>query len=236
MAKRNANTSEYPGYRNLEVMKSAKRYNRFLVDQVASCMPAGSRMLDFGAGMGTFATALRERGYEVECVEPDDIMRSGLLDLGFAAHPDIGSLEDECLTCIYTLNVLEHIENDSLVLQELYRKLKKGGRLYVYVPAFMVLFSSMDREVGHYRRYKKESLGRVLTEIGFHVDRTAYVDSLGFVASILFKYLSPQSGELNPRTLAFYDSVVFPVSRGFDLVAKRWFGKNLSVVCTKPIL
>lgn len=53
---------------------------------------------------------------------------------------------------LYSLNVLKHTANDSEVARELYRMLKPGGRLLVYVPAFSCLYSAMNRKIGHQHR------------------------------------------------------------------------------------
>ena len=50
--------------------------------------------------------------------------------------------------------MLEHIKNDQDILNLMKRKLKKGGILYLFLPAKMLLWSKMDEAVGHYRRYE----------------------------------------------------------------------------------
>ena len=53
--------SHYTGTDNLEAMKEAVNYNRFLAALVAGEARPGERLLDFGAGVGTFAHALADR-------------------------------------------------------------------------------------------------------------------------------------------------------------------------------
>jgi predicted SAM-dependent methyltransferase len=57
---------------------------------------------------------------------------------------------------IYSSNVLEHIEDDSRALNEMFAKLQINGKLAIYVPAFMFLFSDLDIKAGHFRRYSKK--------------------------------------------------------------------------------
>ena len=135
---------------------------------------------------------------------------------------------------IYTLNVLEHIENDHLVLLQLFATLKPGGRLLVYVPAFAILYTSMDRKVGHYRRYSRQSLVGALRQAGFQVDDARYVDCMGFLATLLYRLVDNKEGDINPSALRLYDRVAFPVSRALDRNFSRLFGKNLLVYARRP--
>ena len=59
---------------------------------------------------------------------------------------------------IYTSNVLEHIDDDLAALKQLRATLSPGGRIAIYVPAMQVLYSDMDRSLGHYRRYGRQEL------------------------------------------------------------------------------
>jgi hypothetical protein len=119
------------------------------------------------------------------------------------------------------------------VVDDLARKLSPGGRLFIYVPAFQALFSSMDRKVGHFRRYRRTQLVQLIERAGLTVVRAKYVDSLGFLATLLYKLLGSNTGDLNRRSIVVFDRIVFPISRLFDLLLGRMLGKNLYVVATK---
>jgi SAM-dependent methyltransferase len=226
--------ASYTGTENLEVMKEAELYNRYLTRLIASQIRPGDIALDFGAGVGTFAHPLRARGIDPICVEPDDMLRSNLQRAGFRAHAGLVEIADASVSLIYSLNVLEHIDQDRATLHELARKLTQGGRILVYVPAFPVLFSSMDRKVGHLRRYRRRQLEQRLVEAGLRVSRSQYVDSLGFFASLLYRTIGSEAGDINRTALRIYDRFVFPISLGVDKLLSRWLGKNLLVIGFKP--
>jgi SAM-dependent methyltransferase len=225
--------SEYQGCDNLEAMEFARNYNQFLIRQIISFRSGDGEMLDFGAGIGTFAVPLHSRGLPVICIEPDERMRTGLRESGLIAYPDLASIPRSSVDYIFSLNVLEHIENDRSVLKELYDALRKGGKLFLYVPAFQFLFSSMDSRVGHFRRYSKSGIIAKLQESGFVVEFATYVDSIGFFASIFFKYFGRNDGHLSPRAVKTYDKYLFPLSVYLDRIAGQAIGKNLQVVCIK---
>ena len=220
----------YSGADNLEVMSEAENYNRFLLDVVRRHARSGQRVLDFGAGGGQFAVPLARPGLDVTALEPDEGLRERIAGQGVAAVAGPEQLADDHFGYIYTLNVLEHIPDDVAALRQLRAKLAAGGTLLVYVPAFPVLYTGMDAKVGHVRRYTRSSLTAAVRAAGFTIERCAYVDSLGFFATLLFKLVGDSSGNINRTALRLYDRAIFPLSRLIDTVTRRWFGKNLLLI------
>ena len=223
----------YTGTANLEAMKLAANYNAHL-ESLVRAHSCGERILDFGAGGGTFAGALEATGKRVLYLEPDVALRGELEKLGFETRADLEKVPTGSIDYIYSLNVLEHIEDDVLIIDQLYERLQPGGHLLLYVPAFAALFSAMDRQVGHFRRYRRPQLTALLRHAGFAIDEARYVDSLGFFATLLYKLLGDASGNINVRSLSLYDRFVFPVSRVVDRLVAGSLGKNLLVTAHKP--
>ena len=226
--------SDYTGTDNLEVMAEAVNYNAFLHAQVAALARPGDRVLDFGAGIGTFARELARHGHAVTCLEPDAAQARRLAAEGLPVVGDLAELPDASLDYVYTLNVLEHIDDDAAVLRGIAARLKPGGRLLVYVPAFQVLYSSMDRKVGHVRRYRREGLARVVGEAGLGNVVARYVDSIGFLAAFAYRFVGNDDGSIDRGALRTYDRYVFPLSRVLDRLFGRWFGKNVLLTAEKP--
>lgn len=223
----------YIGVDNLEVMQEAVNYNRHLLDLVRGCAPAHGKVLDFGAGAAQFAAPLSALGLDITALEPDPGLQQRLRDQGLHAVGSTSEIRDESYDYVYTLNVLEHIEDDVAALRSLHAKLRPGGKLLIYVPAFQILYTSMDAKVGHVRRYTRGMLTSRVQAAGFRIDRVAYADSLGFFASLLFKLIGNKEGTVSRSALKLYDRFIFPLSRALDLLARRWFGKNLLLTCTK---
>ena len=223
------------GGENLEVMRDAVNYNRYLRQLVRRYGETAATALDFGAGIGTFSDSPGLDPGAVHCVEPDAAARRQLESLGFAAHESLASVPDGAVDYVFTLNVLEHIEDDRAALADIYRVLKPGGRLFVYVPAFMALFSSMDRHVGHVRRYRLPEMVDRVEGAGFRVSKKTYADFLGFFATLVLKMFDgPEPAPLSPGPVRCYDRLIFPVSRLLSVPFGRILGKNLYVVASKP--
>jgi SAM-dependent methyltransferase len=226
--------SDYSGTENLEVMADAINYNDFLVSLIGKEVKPGDLVVDFGAGIGTFSKQVAMAGHAVHCVEPDHRQLDRILALGLPASENIANFENDSVDVLYTLNVLEHIENDVEALEACYQKIKPGGYILIYVPAFNVLYSSMDKSVGHIRRYTRSTLAKKVRLAGFTVVRNVYVDSAGFFASLLFKMFGNDSGTINRAALILYDRYVFPLSRLADFICNKVFGKNVYLIARRP--
>lgn len=223
----------YAGRENLEVMQEAENYNRYLLSLIFRHVRPNVRVADFGAGAGTFAVPLRERGVDVLCVEPDPGLQGELRRAGLRVCGDLRGIADASLDLIYTFNVLEHIADDRGTLRALAGKLKSGGKLLIYVPAFPVLFTAMDRKVGHLRRYRRAPLMALVRDAGLTVEEARYADSLGFFATLAYRALGRADGSIDRRALRAYDRLAFPLSRSCDCLLSVWIGKNLMVVASK---
>ena len=214
-------TFNYTGTDNLEAMAGADNYNRYLLDLVRHRVQARERVIDVGAGIGTFAATLRAEGLDVLCVEPDARQADVIRRAGMPVVTSIEQVADASIDLAYSFNVMEHIEDDVAALRSIRGKLRPGGRVLIYVPAFQLLFTDMDRLVGHVRRYRAGELADKLQRAGFRVTSARYADSLGFLATLVYKWTDRSAGHINPKALMIYDSLVFPVSRLLDRLGLR---------------
>jgi SAM-dependent methyltransferase len=86
--------------------------------------------------------------------------------------------EDE-FDVIGAFDVLEHIDDDELVISEMWRAIRPGGAAIITVPQHMLLWSSHDENAGHFRRYGVTELQRKLERAGFCVEsKTSFVSLL----------------------------------------------------------
>lgn len=219
------------GYSGTELLRlteaNLRNYNAAIVNEVLAAAPAAGKILDFGAGIGTLPRGMRARGHVVDCVELDFAQREELERDGFRCYAQIVDVPDASYDYVYSSNVLEHIEDDVAMLRELRRVLKPHGKLLLYVPAFNVLYTINDEIVGHCRRYTIPVLRERLQRAEFTVESARYADFLGFFVTYLFKVLSNKIESVNPRTTAIYDSLIFPISRTIERVARMPIGKNV---------
>jgi SAM-dependent methyltransferase len=80
---------------------------------------------------------------------------------------------------IGAFDVLEHIDEDEVVLEQMYRALKPRGLLLLTVPQHRWLWSGTDDYACHVRRYAAQDMHEKLKRAGFAVVRsTSFVTSL----------------------------------------------------------
>jgi SAM-dependent methyltransferase len=204
-----------------------------LIDLILASADGRQPMLDFGAGLGTFSKLLRNKGVAMTCVEPDPYLSDCLVRNGFPTFRDLNEVPDNSFEFVFALNVLEHIADDRAILHQLGAKLRQTGRLLVYVPAFKLLWTGLDEKIKHHRRYRRKGLERLARSAGLSVQKSCYVDSLGFFATLGFKVFCRKKLGPSARTITLYDRYIVPSSRALDFVLGDFFGKNVYVVATK---
>lgn len=172
-------------------------------------------VLDVGAGIGQLTELLAQEPEinKVVAVEPDSrfarrfrvrLPQLQLYELASTLMPT-----DTACDAVTSINVLEHIEDQVGELKHYRSWLAKArGFLCLLVPARPELYSAIDKDFGHFRRYTRHTLERCLTESGFAVHRLYYFNFPGYFAwAVNFKFLRRRSFE--PAKVALFDRWIF---------------------------
>ncbi len=214
------------------------RYNLDIVRKLSRLASSNARVLEFGAGIGSLAQIwTKETGIKPICLEIDSNLKNIIQDRGFECYSNLEDIEGQ-FELIYSSNVLEHIEDDQKALEQLYQKLRPGGALALYLPAFQCLYSDFDAAIGHYRRYEKAELIYKLQNAHLSIEKCEYADSIGFFAWLTTKTKKHDRNakQSNDCQLKFYDQFIFPLSGALDKFGMKYvFGKNLLAIARKPI-
>ncbi|MDT4863138.1 hypothetical protein FQZ97_978310 [compost metagenome] len=125
---------------------------------------------------------------------------------------------------VAAFDVIEHILEDELVLQNFHRAIKPGGGCLITVPQHMWLWSPVDEEACHQRRYSARELHDKVEAAGFRILRsTSFVTFLLplMLASRIAARRSGTSGgsealQLNPLV----DRILSGVMRAEHLLIK----------------
>jgi len=107
----------------------------------------GKAILDFGCGEGIFLQKMKGLASQVIGIELQETFLSNLAANGIHAHNTLGEISDESLDVIFLFHVFEHLPKPLETLEELRKKLRKGGLLILEVPHandFLLSFLKID--------------------------------------------------------------------------------------------
>lgn len=240
------------GFYTLKVTARAARYNRWLLKHCRRYI--GSRIFEAGAGIGNLSRLLL-KCERLVLMDNDPFYAAHLThafgergnvrvmhgDLANADH--LAPLENERLDTVVCSNVLEHIEHDEQVLQSFHQILAPGGQCIMIVPAGAWLYSGLDRQIGHYRRYSAEDLQGKMERAGFEIVHSCRVSRFAALAWFLSGRVLRQS-HLNPHAMVWFDRF-FPLTKWLDyclpipgmsliMVGRRKSGANAGAANNPP--
>jgi SAM-dependent methyltransferase len=169
------------GVRTLEIVSEAPRYNAWMYETIAPWI--GRRVLEVGSGIGNMSEQLlRGNPEHLVLTDIDPWYRERLRESFAQPEVRVEGLElpdpsaaarfaADRVDTVVALNVVEHIEHDVEAVRSMANMLAPGGRVVILVPALQAIYGEMDRELGHFRRYSKATLTRVMTSAGLRVER-----------------------------------------------------------------
>jgi SAM-dependent methyltransferase len=218
-------------------MAEANNYYRWILDNFSPHL--GKRIVEIGAGIGTFAEHLLTRApaSELLLLEPADnnfpLLRERFADSPRVrtAHAYIGQLEPRSADTLIAVNVMEHVEDDDGFLRAAHRSLDADGKLLLFVPALPQIFGTLDEAFEHFRRYTHSGLLAQLRRTGFHARRLSYMNFPGVLAWWMSgKVLRRRT--VTSQSALLYDRWIVPWVAELE---RRWtppFGQSLLAVAT----
>lgn len=135
------------------------------------------KIIEVGAGTGSVSRALLDSGYKVAVGE---LHLSGLYYAKSYGIKDIYQFDIykppfvSEFDAVGMFDVLEHLENDTMVLSNVAKILRPKGRVILTVPAHSWLWNRDDKIAGHKCRYTKRQLISVVEKAGFKVLEARY--------------------------------------------------------------
>jgi SAM-dependent methyltransferase len=182
--------ADLAGAETLEIMQAAPRYNAWQFRRIAPFL--GRRICDVGAGIGNMSALIQGGSPDLLVLADTDMYYREALRGRFASHPEVVvedlTLPDTrakarfaryALDTVVALNVIEHIAEDIDAMRSIGGMLRSGGRAVILVPALQGLYGSLDRELGHVRRYTRRTLADRMRQAGLRVERTFYFNLIG---------------------------------------------------------
>ncbi len=159
------------------------------VEPIATDLKASGepvKILDVGCGTGANLEMLAAFG-EPEGVDMSDDALAFCRERGLKVSKGLAEelpFEDGAFDFATALDVIEHLDDDVAGLKEMFRVVRSGGRVLIFVPAFMWLWGVQDDISDHRIRYTKQQITDRIEQAGFQVDRATYAN-ITFFAPIL---------------------------------------------------
>jgi len=184
----------------LSLLRGLNRFTYWLFEQVQPFI-AGT-VWEAGCGTGTYTHYLLAAGCErILATDYDEnllaITRSRFLGnervlvfrLDMSKEAEFEKFRGQAIQTIVCLNVLEHLEDDLLVLRNMRAILPPKGRLILLVPAHPCLFNGLDEAVHHYRRYTARDLSAKLEAADYRVIRSYYFNAPAIAGWFVYGHL-----------------------------------------------
>jgi len=221
------------------IMRSAPNYNGVLYHFIEPFLKGA--ILEVGSGIGNFTEKIIENDEvtSVTCFEIDAsccaCFKEKLSSNGnkskvtFYEYNFNQSDLTERFDFAFSFNVLEHIEDDRTAVKKMVDYLKPEGWLFLYIPAMLCLYGSIDKELCHYRRYNKAMIRELFLGLPAQIVDMEYCNMIGalgwFYTNRILKRKS-QSRDM----VSFYDKYIFPVAHASERYLPKIFGANLFVL------
>jgi len=157
--------------------------------------PLARSFCEIGCGSGYVLAGLHARRPDIEYTASE--IYSNALTLAASRVPDARFFQaDICnfpfeseFDVIGVFDVLEHIEDDSKALKNIFKALVPGGGVILTVPQHEWLWSELDMVACHKRRYSQQSITRKLAETGFTIQRMTSFMSLLMPMMLFSRYI-----------------------------------------------
>lgn len=148
-------------------------------------------ILDIGAGSGFFSKYLLKytTANNAQCIDTSypnkfrEIYNNKTINFSKDIKKSNASL-------VLLMDVLEHVDDDTGLLNEYVNKVKSGSYFLISVPAFQFLWSNHDVYLEHKRRYKLSHLEKVVKQSGLSICKSNYFFGAVFPIAALIRIIS----------------------------------------------
>jgi len=208
--------THHAGFYVLKAVSRARRFNRWVLQHCSEYF--GSRVLEAGAGIGNLSCLLLD--YPRLILADNDPTYAAQLNDRFGDRQNVRVVEadltepedfalwkDERIDTVLCSNVLEHLEPDRQVLRDFHDTLMPGGHCIIVVPAGKWLYTGLDAQLGHCRRYSVDELREKMEAAGFDVVFSKRFCRLGALAWWISGRIF-RKRHLSPRQMIWFDRLL----------------------------
>lgn len=139
------------------------------------------RLLDVGSGVGSFASEMKQNGWDVTGLEPDEDARAvAKKEYGLDLQPidQLYALPPNSFDAITLWHVMEHVHDLQRYVQQLRTLLKENGKLFIAVPNYTAKDADIYKEYWaawdvprHLYHFSPLSVQKLMESNGLKIDR-----------------------------------------------------------------
>lgn len=229
------------GAETLAVISAANAFNEWTFQRIQPFCQG--KILEIGSGVGNISQYFLAAGQQLHLsdVRPQYCQT---LENNFAAYPNcLGITQLDWVApdfeqqyahligqfdTIFSLNVLEHLQQDAQALHNAQLLLQPKGKLLILVPSYQWLYNQLDENLDHYRRYTTQSLGQLMQAQGFHLLHQEYFNFMGIFAWFISGYLQGNQ-QIPAGQMSLYNTFV-PLFKFLDALVFKRMGLSTIVV------
>lgn len=232
------------GIETLKTISTAAHFNNWMYQTIKPFLKGN--ILEIGSGIGNITQYVLDDKYNTTASDlrtdyctilgnrfAGNAFLQGVKNIDIV-HPDFEQKHSDLLNTfdsIFALNIIEHVENDVLAIENCKKLLKENGNLIILVPAYAVLYNGFDTELKHYRRYTKSNLQQLLQKADFTIVSSQYFNLAGiagwwFTGSLLRRKLIPVV------QMKIFDLMV-PIFKLADWLVMNKMGLSVIAIGTK---
>lgn len=222
-------------------MAKADRYRRWQFELIKPYL--SGKVLEIGGGIGNFTADLAHVAESVVSLEPNAYCYQQLMDkVKTVSNVTVYNITAEDLAqkvaadyranAAVCMNVLEHLKDDEAAVRTFSRRLKRGGRLVLLIPAVPWAFGEVDKRLGHYRRYSKASVRALMQKTGLTLVKLRYFNFIG-LWGWLWNARVARSISQSDFQIRLFDKGIVPWLSFFEGIIPPPIGQSLLVVAQK---
>ena len=224
----------YPGkeLENFDLASIWRKYIYFLIKKYIK----GS-VLEVGAGIGSFTnnySSLENNSITLTEIDNNNykIIKERFKNRNYFFYQSVTKeLKGKFNTIMY-LNVLEHIEKDTVEINDALEKLDDNGYLIILVPAHNKLYSKFDEAVGHFKRYEIDYFNKLKLNNAV-IEKTVFLDCMGYLLYYINGIFFKEDVYPSKLKILIWDKIFTPITFFLDKILNYKFGKNLLCVIKK---
>lgn len=235
--------SIYSKIKNRFKFNSSRVYLQRFLEDAAKAIKTDSLVLDAGAGDGRYKQYFPHAQYESADICE---LERNYGKINYVCSLNEIPVEDQRFDAVICTQVLEHIDEPSETLDELFRVLKPGGTLFLTAPLYYP-----EHEIPYdFYRYTQFGFRHLFEKAGYKIDSINWLEGYYmtlsnqlWIASDELKVFDKKAGLMNIITvpLFLFAKITFPLISHLlgrlDLISKvtdRGHCKNYAIIATKP--